>query len=541
MLYFSNTISKLFYIYIFLNIRAVLTRLIIDSCVNFSDGDYLLVIYSSICFLFIASDRAERFLWSYFWSPSPCFALVNGGHVSVAALKDSNTRLFKLNNNLSLQSVRFYSISAINSLALLHPCQSYTGPKLITCSNLLNLKEREKFFSAIKGKGPCIYIFMLKYNEKLFYIGRTLDLRSRFNDHKKDHKRLDKFHVLVRRVGWDKFSLSVIEFCEKKDIMERENYYITHYFPVLNTQKKVSLSKRIGSGCQVWVYNTETFNLINNIPFPSIKSAADYLSISTSRLAKHLDTSSCINISGKMWVYLFSSEISEGKLAYLKNNVKKAYNSVVSIWVYKINRGCAEVVLNLLGSKRPFKTILQAARYINISPHTISKYIDTNLLYKEFYFFSKPESLDRVQNIFNRAAVNAKGIWVYKELKGEIILLHSQPFTSNYKAGRALKIGELSVKKYTDTYRPFKGLYFLSKQEINLDLLKNKISEASNVREGIWVYKKLNSQYSLLDNNQPFKSKWLACKALNIGHKNIEKSLDTHSPYKEFYFFSRKI
>ena len=252
-------------------------------------------------------------------------------------LNNNYTWLSIINNILGLQSVRFYSksvhdlglasqrnaaegtlkSSGINAnikelLSERSPdsIKPFSGAKLYTCSNLLDLKEREKFFKQIKGKGSCIYIFTCKNDNKVFYIGRALDLRFRFNDHKKYKKKYDKFHVLARRWGWDRFTLSVIEFCNKKDLITRENYYITHYLPILNSQQKVSDSERLGLGCQVWVYNNETLNSIGETPFPSIKSAADYFQISTSRLAKHLDTNSCINIKGQ-GVNLFIHEWNE--------------------------------------------------------------------------------------------------------------------------------------------------------------------------------------------------------------------------------------
>lgn len=147
------------------------------------------------------------------------------------------------------------------------------------------------FFSEIKHKGPCIYIFIYKHNDKVFYIGKTLDLRHRFNDHKKPtltSKKFDRFHVLGEKLGWDKFTLSVIEFCNKKDLMLRENFYITQYLPILNTQMKASESLGLSSGCQVWAFSysnpNKTLTLTGNRPFSSITSAASYFNISTKRL-----------------------------------------------------------------------------------------------------------------------------------------------------------------------------------------------------------------------------------------------------------------
>ncbi len=59
-------------------------------------------------------------------------------------------------------------------------------------------------------------------------------------------------------------------------------------------------------------------------------------------------------------------------------------------------------------------------------------------------------------------------------------------------------------------------------------------------KKGLWVYTKIDGKHILLE-NQPFKSKWVAAKALNIGYKNIDKLLDTGDFYKNFYFFSQKL
>lgn len=49
-----------------------------------------------------------------------------------------------------------------------------------------------------------------------------------------------------------------------------------------------------------------------------------------------------------------------------------------------------------------------------------------------------------------------------------------------------------------------KGFYFFSEKPEEIGLL-NKLKEAVDKNKGYWVYKKINDQYSLLE-NQPFKS-----------------------------------
>ena len=45
--------------------------------------------------------------------------------------------------------------------------------------------------------------------------------------------------------------------------------------------------------------------------------------------------------------------------------------------------------LTLMNYNKPFKSKLQASIALNVSSKTISKYLDTNLFYKQLMFFSE--------------------------------------------------------------------------------------------------------------------------------------------------------
>jgi hypothetical protein len=61
------------------------------------------------------------------------------------------------------------------------------------------------------------------------------------------------------------------------------------------------------------------------------------------------------------------------------------------------------------------------------------------------------------------------------------------------QAGKLLNISSHTVKKYLDTYTPFKVFYFFrTKQEdvdLDLDLVKSDVVD-SDYRKAIWVYRK---------------------------------------------------
>jgi hypothetical protein len=136
----------------------------------------------------------------------PCFA----GGVKLYSSYNSQGKTvlknFRLYSTSTLRKENLYVKELLAKILpdLLECRSSFNHPKLITCFNLLDLKERRMFFNQIKNKGPCIYIFTYKHNDKVFYIGKTLDMRRRFNDHKKPtlvSNKFDKFHVLAEKLG----------------------------------------------------------------------------------------------------------------------------------------------------------------------------------------------------------------------------------------------------------------------------------------------------------------------------------------------------
>jgi hypothetical protein len=64
-------------------------------------------------------------------------------------------------------------------------------------------------------------------------------------------------------------------------------------------------SLKLGNKKEVWIYDAETLKLVNNVPYPSLKLAAEYLEVEYRTIKRHLDT----KISSSKKVYLFSKEL----------------------------------------------------------------------------------------------------------------------------------------------------------------------------------------------------------------------------------------
>jgi group I intron endonuclease len=75
----------------------------------------------------------------------------------------------------------------------------------------------------------------------MIYVGSTKQsINIRFNQHKANSKDLTKnakIYLLMRKIGVDKFNIEVIEqieFLDKKDLLNKEQYFIDNLKPELN-------------------------------------------------------------------------------------------------------------------------------------------------------------------------------------------------------------------------------------------------------------------------------------------------------------------
>jgi len=102
-----------------------------------------------------------------------------------------------------------------------------------------------------------VYIIQYKENPLIYYIGRSALLKYRLRSHRRpSHVYLkDKFHIFANLVGWDKFTVSIVEFCENDQQEIREKFYLNKYLPCLNT---VFQSKVMAKSVNRSLYKTKT-------------------------------------------------------------------------------------------------------------------------------------------------------------------------------------------------------------------------------------------------------------------------------------------
>lgn len=126
---------------------------------------------------------------------------------------------------------RSYHISSLDKAIqiLFINCKAFIVPfedsvvSVCSVADLLSSNTILKtFFSTLKSKGG-IYMFTLKSNPDIFYIGRAKDFQKRFKSHLLTNISLnDRFHTFANNIGWDKFDFSIIEICDLNLQQNRE-------------------------------------------------------------------------------------------------------------------------------------------------------------------------------------------------------------------------------------------------------------------------------------------------------------------------------
>src|SRR6266481_5077210 len=103
---------------------------------------------------------------------------------------------------------------------------------------------KKDIFNENKGKSG-IYMFTNKITKEI-YIGQSSDLSNRFKNYFNLSYIKSKASLRISRAlinyGYPKFSISILEYCDKSDLSTRENFYFYKINPQYNILKKAGSS-----------------------------------------------------------------------------------------------------------------------------------------------------------------------------------------------------------------------------------------------------------------------------------------------------------
>uniref|UniRef100_A0A896Z1P2 GIY-YIG endonuclease n=1 Tax=Coniophora puteana TaxID=80637 RepID=A0A896Z1P2_9AGAM len=260
---------------------------------------------------------------------------------------------------------------------------------------------------------------MLKYkhDDRIFYIGKSVDLSRRLSDHyNRSSLSSNRLGLFLKTVGWCNVSVHILEFCSELELDDRENYYIQKYLPSLNRKFSTSYSSKVNrslagllserqslnrlqnpqlnnnfnSNSPLWVYSFPELNLVpagaQGSSFESIANFKQFsnLNIDNRTIYKYVDTLTPYN----GLLFLSADILASGQLKVVESNssLTPSYASK-PVWVYS-NKDLSRVNGDL-----PFNSISAASSFLNINFSTISSLLNTKIASSTgYYFFDYPIS-----------------------------------------------------------------------------------------------------------------------------------------------------
>ena len=206
------------------------------------------------------------------------------------------------------------------------------------------------------------------------------------------------------------------------------------------------------------------------------------------------------------------------------------------------------LVYSVSGEMLQFDSKEEAARFLNVQARTITNHIDKWIKggINGYYLFSQELNNIEKQKLLKVSSLrktNNCEIWVYDAKNLQSIY---GVFNSMQKAADHFNIDYRSILNHLDTNKATlkndKLVLFFSKQLTLEDIKGIKVENIKNETIKLWVYKKINNELVLINNNKPtFNSKNIAAKELNISSKTIAKYLDTNKSYNDLLFYSKEL
>lgn len=249
--------------------------------------------------------------------------------------------------------------------------------------NIFNMKK--DILNENKGKSG-IYMFTNKITKKI-YIGQSRDLSNRFKIYFNPSYLKSKANLIICRTiikyGYSNFSLTILEYCDKFELLTREQFYFDKLNPQYNILKiagnsvnskhsentKARISKSLKG-----VYVKEKSALFNKlhkeetrklISLKKLEAKNSLFGKTHSENSKELMKQKALNRK--------HSEDTKLKMSVISGNSVNIYEKFSS-------KG-----FKLIGS---FVSARRAAKFLDISGSTVIKYMNSGEIFKNRYKFS---------------------------------------------------------------------------------------------------------------------------------------------------------
>jgi group I intron endonuclease len=249
--------------------------------------------------------------------------------------------------------------------------------------NIFDMKK--DILNENKGKSG-IYMLTNKLTKDL-YIGQSINISNRFKNYlnlsylkSKDSLKISR---ALLKYGYSNFSLTILEYCDKSDLLVREQYFFDKLNPQYNLLKIAVNSLNLKHTEETKVKFRKSLKGV------SVKENSALFSRHHTEETKNLMSNKKVGENNP----LFGKTHSEYSIKLMK---QKALNrkhsedvklkmSVVSGNPVNVYEKFSSSGYNLIGS---FVSARRAGKFIGISGNTVIKYMNSGEIYKNRYKFS---------------------------------------------------------------------------------------------------------------------------------------------------------
>jgi len=207
-----------------------------------------------------------------------------------------------------------------------------------------------------------IYMLTNKLTNDI-YIGQSLDISKRFKNYFNISYIKSKYTFIISRAlikyGYSKFSLTILEYCDKSDLLKREQYY----FDKLNPQYNIL---KIAGSSLYYKHSEETKAKISK----ALKGIYEK------------EKSALLGCLQNERTKKLMRQETLGKKHLEETNLKKSINRGNPVNIYE---KCSSEGFKLIGS---FVSARRAAKFLDISGSTVIRYKNSGEIYKDRYKFS---------------------------------------------------------------------------------------------------------------------------------------------------------
>jgi group I intron endonuclease len=287
----------------------------------------------------------------------------------------------KLNNNIFKNGIFIskYTYSTVSNNPLKNDNINYV--KLY--ENASDMKK--DILNENKGKSG-IYMFTNKITKKI-YIGQSSDLSNRFKNYFNSSYIKSKSSIIIHKAlikyGYPNFSLTILEYCNKSDLLTREKFYFEKLNPQYNILKIAGSSKKSKASENTKaktikslkrVYIKEKSSLFDSLHTEGTKNLMSLKKLKENNpLFGNTNSENSKELMKKKALGRKHSEDTKLKMSAINGNPVNIYEKLCS-------KG-----FKLIGS---FISARKAGKFLGISGSTIIKYKNSGEIFKDRYKFS---------------------------------------------------------------------------------------------------------------------------------------------------------